>query len=142
MAHVVIESLIPIFIMLGLFLLIFGVVYIRSRENMALIDRGFNPRQQEPVQRPRYFANLKYGLLLLGAGAGLILAYVIDVVLLGHREIVEKVTAADGHTFWQDVQDTREPIIYFAMVAVGGGIGLYLAYKAERKAWKEMQHVD
>lgn len=139
MAHIVIESLIPIFIMLGMFLLIFGVVYIRSRENMALIDRGINPRQQEVAPRPRYFANLKYGLLLLGAGAGLIIAYVIDVVVMGHKELMEKVTAEDGHSYWSSVTDTREPIIYFALVAVGGGIGLYLAYKAERKDWEKRQ---
>lgn len=138
MAHVVIESLIPIFIMLGMFLLIFGVVYIRSRENMALIDRGINPRQQEVAPRPRYFINLKYGLLLLGSGMGLILAYLIDVVIMGHKEIMER-GMEGGHVYWSSVNDTREPIIYFALVAVGGGIGLYLAYKAERKDWEKRQ---
>jgi hypothetical protein len=136
MAHVVIESLVPIFIMLGMFLLIFGVVYIRSRENMALIDRGFNPRQEAP--RPRYFNNLKYGLLLLGAGAGLITAYLIDVVVMGHKVLMDR-GIDEGRVHWSTINDTREPIIYFALVAVGGGIGLYLAYKAERKEWKERQ---
>jgi hypothetical protein len=129
----VIENLVPIFVMLGMFLLIFGIFYIRSRENMALIERGMNPRQETP--RPRYFQTLKYGLLILGSGVGLMLAYVLDVVAMGHKETMEKVVNGE-HTYWSTVSDTREPIIYFALIAIGGGLGLFLSYKAEQKEWK------
>ncbi len=132
----VIESLVPIFIMLGLFTLVFGVVYIRSRENMALIDRGINPRNENP--RPRYFANLRYGLLLLGSGIGLLLAYIIDVLVMGHKRIMTHGIDA-GNVHWTDVNDTREPIIYFALIIIGGGLGLYLSYKAERREWERRQ---
>jgi hypothetical protein len=133
MAHVVIESLIPIFVMLGMFMLIFGVVYIRSRENMALIERGMNPRQETP--RPKYFATLKYGLLILGSGLGLMMAYVLDVVIMGHKVIMER-GIEDGNVHWSEINDTREPIIYFALIAIGGGLGLFLSYRAEQKEWK------
>lgn len=133
MAHVVIESLIPIFVMLGMFMLIFGVVYIRSRENMALIERGMNPRQETP--RPKYFATLKYGLLILGSGLGLMMAYVLDVVIMGHKVIMER-GIEDGNVRWSEINDTREPIIYFALIAIGGGLGLFLSYRAEQKEWK------
>jgi hypothetical protein len=136
MNPVVIENLVPIFVMLGMFLLIFGVAYMRSRENMALIDRGINPRQENP--RPRYFNSLRYGLLLLGVGFGLITSYIIDVLILGHKVLMER-GVEDGNVHWSTINDTREPIIYFSLIAIGGGIGLYLAYRAEHKEWKQKQ---
>ena len=102
------EMLIPILVPLGAFAMIFGVVYLRTRENMALIEKGKDPRS------PRPYRSLKTGLLFLGAGIGLLLAYFIDSNS-GLRH--------DGHE-----------AIYFALIAVGGGLGLVASYAIERKA--------
>ena len=71
-----IGDIIPMVIMTGMFAMIFGIVYIRSRENMALIEKGLNPRNIKATPKP--FISLKYGLLMIGAGLGLISAYFID----------------------------------------------------------------
>jgi hypothetical protein len=111
------EELIPILVSLGLFAMIFGIVYMNKRENLAMIEKGMNPKSN--YRRPAPFANLKWGLLLVGAGAGLAVAFILsDYVLYrpdkwGHNDV--------------------NPSIYFAMIAIGGGLGLITSYKIEKK---------
>src|SRR3982750_1830357 len=95
--------LIPILISLGAFAMVFGVVYLRTRENMALIEKGKDPRS------PRPYRSLKTGLLFLGAGIGLFLAYFIDRNAMG-----------GSGNFHHDDNEA----IYFALIAIGGGLGL------------------
>lgn len=106
--------LIPILTSLGLFAMIFGIVYLRTKENMAMIERGMNPKQF--ANRPAPYRNLKNGLLFLGAGIGLLVAYIVDYNLNINR---------DGEDF--------NPAIYFACVAIGGGLGLICSYAIEKK---------
>lgn len=178
------ENLVPIVIMTGMFAMIFGIVYIRSRENMAMIDRGLNPRNRDASPRP--FANLKWGLLLIGSGLGLLLAYIIDNTMLDHNRHNSGAHFAIGrhHTFGghrrdaikdagmnlrdttavskdsthltgtQNVtvssdadneeshsiaevggQESDNPAIYFALIAIGGGLGLFFSYRIEKKEW-------
>ncbi len=110
-----------IFIFFALFALIFGYVFLRSRENMALIERGINPRKSHSGPKP--FAYMKYALLLVGAGIGLFIAYMLDMTVL--REVSKVVRG--GHVFYEN-----KPI-YFSLLAIGGGLGLYSAYKLEKK---------
>ncbi len=108
-----VQMLIPILVPLGSFALIFGIVYLRSRENMAMIEKGLNPKDV----RPAPFRSLKAGLLLAGAGLGLLLAYIIDMTMLNHES---------AHY--------DEPVpLYFALIAIGGGIGLIISYNIEKK---------
>ena len=51
--------------------LIFGIRYMRNRENMAMIEKGVNPSIKPERPRPAPFRSLKWGLLLVGAGLGL-----------------------------------------------------------------------
>lgn len=103
---------------LAFLVMIFGIRYLRSRENMAMIEKGMDPKLNQ--NRPAPFQNLKWGLLLVGAGAGLLVAYILaDYVLFrpdkwGHNE-------ADN------------PAIYFALIAMGGGCGLIASYRIEKK---------
>ena len=99
--------LVPILVPIGAFAMIFGVVYLRTRENMALIEKGKDPRS------PRPFQSLKTGLLFLGAGIGLFLAYFISRNLSGRDH----------------------EALYFALIAIGGGMGLVLSYAIEKKQW-------
>ncbi len=112
--EVIPEMLIPI----SFFTLVFGIAYIRNKENMALIDRGINPRNSD--QRPKHFVNLKWGLLLAGAGMGLLAAYFIDY------NTAQRVMAAGKYD---------GTAIYFSLIAMGGGIGLILSYFIEKKYW-------
>ncbi|OJW83236.1 MAG: hypothetical protein BGO69_19190 [Bacteroidetes bacterium 46-16] len=118
------EALVPLIGSVGMFATIFGIVYLRNRENMALIERGINPRQMG--QRPRFYANLKYGLLVLGSGLGLLIAFFIDELYLNHKAFTPS-----GETYYRDF-----PQIYFALIAIGGGSGLIISYIVEKKGWK------
>jgi hypothetical protein len=106
--------LIPILVSLGLFALIFGIVYLRNRERMAMIERGMDPRTNLPKHRQSNPAfTLTFGLLLIGSGLGLFLAYLMDYLI-----------------FRMD----SNPAIYFGLIAIFGGLGLFIAYLIETKA--------
>ena len=120
--EVIIATLVP----LAFFAMVFGIVYIRNRENMALIERGINPRITDT--RPRPFVNLKWGLLSVGCGLGLLIAYLIDV------NISHKALTPGGQQYYND-----NPAIYFALIAIGGGLGLVMSYVIEKKHWLDKQ---
>ena len=113
------EMLVAILIPLSFFLLVFGIIYMQKRENLAMIEKGLNPK--EFANRPAPYKNLKWGFLLIGAGAGLFLAYILDHYIL--------FTSRFDH-------DGNVPV-YFSLIAIGGGLGLYGSYKVEKKWWDE-----
>jgi hypothetical protein len=104
--------LIPILISLGAFAMVFGIVYLRTRENLAMLEKGFNPKEYS--NRPAPYRSLKTGLLFLGAGMGLLLAYILDINMSRHHD---------------------NEAIYFALIAIGGGVGLIASYAVEKKEW-------
>ena len=114
------DILVPI----SLFAMIFGIVYLRSREKLAMIEKGLNPMVNDG--RPRPFVNLKWGLLLIGSGAGLLVSFLLNVIMYG--EMVNMST--DG------TNGTLNPVfLSFALIALGGGLGLYFSYRIEKKEW-------
>ena len=66
------------------------------------------------ARAPAPYRSLKTGLLLLGAGLGLLAAYIIDMSI--------RRSDFDHH-----------PPLYFALIAIGGGIGLIASYSIEKK---------
>ncbi|OQP43169.1 hypothetical protein A4H97_13635 [Niastella yeongjuensis] len=94
---------------LGLLILVFGIRYLISRENLAMLEKGMNPK--EKINRPAPYTNLKWGLLLFGAGAGLALSYIVTNML----------------------HDYENPALWFAFIAMGGGGGLIYSYRIEKK---------
>jgi hypothetical protein len=104
------EVIIPILVPLSFFAMVFGLVYLRSRENMSMIEKGMNPK--EFANRPAPYRNLKNGLLLMGAGTGLALAYIITKYML---------------------HDEENPALWFALIGIGGGLGLISSYRIEKK---------
>jgi len=112
--------LIPILVPLGMFAMIFGIIYLRTRQNLAMIEKGMNPK--EFANRPAPYLNLKWGLLLVGAGLGLFLAYVID------NTILYKISHTDNFG-----NNGDNAAIYFALIAIGGGLGLIQSYRIEKK---------
>src|ERR1044072_3652800 len=105
------EALVPITMFAGGFAMIFGIVYLRTRQNLAMIEKGLNPK--EFANRPAPYRNLKWGLLLVGAGVGLLAAFLIDTTMIPTR---------------------IEPVaVYFSLIAIGGGLGLVSSYRIEKK---------
>src|SRR5688572_6306030 len=110
------EMLVAILIPLSFFTLIFGIVYMFKKENLAMIEKGMNPRNIP--DRPVPYKNLKWGLLLVGAGTGLLLAYFLDQYILPTN---------------RDFNNDSRAFIYFALLGIGGGLGLIRSYSVEKK---------
>jgi hypothetical protein len=107
--------LVPIFVPISMFAMVFGIVYLHKRERMAMIERGMDPRSYKP--RSQTYNTLKWGMLLIGAGLGLFLAYILD------------------HSWFEGMnRDENNPAIYFALIALFGGLGLFISFLIERKA--------
>lgn len=105
------EMLTAILIPVSAFAMVFGIVYLRTRENMAMIEKNMNPKSYANMPAP--FRSLKTGLLFFGAGVGLLLAFFIARNISGH-----------------DIE-----AIYFALIAIGGGLGMVTSYFLEKKEW-------
>jgi len=94
------------------FAMVFGIVYLGTRQRLAMIERGMDPRSHKPHPAP--YRNLTWGLLLIGAGLGMFLAY-----LLSHTGL----KGDDDNAFF----------LYVALVAIFGGLGLFTSYRIEKK---------
>lgn len=102
--------MIPILIPIAMFAMIFGIVYLVKRERMAMIERGMDPRRYKVQTAP--YQTLKWGLLLVGAGFGLCLAYITQTLVF---------------------HDEENPAMYFGLIAVFGGLGLFVSFLMEKK---------
>lgn len=104
-----------IIFIISMFATIFGAIYLQKREKMAMIERGMDPRNYKPQPAP--YQNLKWGLLLVGAGFGLFLAFLLDRTIFASADRYNDENAA----------------IYFGLIAIFGGLGLVLSYRIEKK---------
>ena len=79
-----------------------------------MIERGMDPRRykQEVTTAPTY---LKWGLLLIGAGFGLLTALFFSKFILGHLD------------------DGDNAALHFSLIAIFGGLGLYASFLIEKK---------
>lgn len=105
----VLGVLLPIIISLGAFVMI---VYIRKFENierMAIIDKGLDPKLFKRDRNSDPSPVLRWSLLLIGAGLGLLVGYVLD------------------EAFYMN------EVAYFSMLMIFGGGGLMIAYMIEEK---------
>jgi hypothetical protein len=108
---------------LSFFALLFGVAYLRNRERLAMIEKGLTPVSGD---RPRPFINLKWGLLLLGCGLGLLIAWLLVRFVVAPHETAQGVDHAGAF---------NPVFLYFSMIAIGGGAGLFISYRIEKKEW-------
>lgn len=110
MAENVVVFLVPITLGLGLFMMLWGIRYFENKENMAMIERGMEPRKRRTADPSR---TLRNALMFIGAGAGLLLAIMVS--------------NAFGLT------DGQETGVYFSLIAIFGGLGMLAAYLYERR---------
>ena len=88
------EAIVPVTMFAGGFAMVFGIYYLRTRQNLAMIEKGMNPKE---------FAN---------------------------RPVLDGSVQTDHH-------DGRNVPIYFSLIAIGGGLGLFGSYKMEKKWWDD-----
>jgi len=105
------EELIPITLFIGAFAMVFGIRYLSNKEKMAMIERGIDPGVRQSAPKP--FLSLKFGLLFVGLGIGILLA--LFAVLQNHME-PEESTA-----------------VYMGCISIFGGLGLIVSYVIEKK---------
>lgn len=104
--------MLPIIITLGAFVM---VVYIRKFENierMAIIDKGLSPDLFKKDKKESTSPVLRWALLLIGAGMGLMLGYFFDEIF------------------------RMGEVAYFSCLLIFGGLGLLLAYVIEERKLK------
>lgn len=99
------EILIPV----SFFAMIYGIVYllVRRKERMALIQKGMNATIFETSAKP---SSLKWGLLLVGIGTGIILGKILSL-----------------YTYLEEEPAT------FAMICLLGGVGLIIYHLIARR---------
>jgi len=107
--------MVPIVAIIGTFVMIVYVRRFENQERMAMIEKGVDPA----LFRSRHLRNtsgaLRASLLLIGAGLGLLMGYLLDSM-----------------TFMDEVA-------YFSMLFIFGGLGLGLSYLIEERKNKEQK---
>lgn len=105
--------LIPILIPLGAFAMIFGLRYFENKERMSMIEKGMDPgvRRRRPISP---LTTLKWGLVFVGIGLGLVAAFWLTTYVL--------------HTM-----EGQSAAIYFGFLSAFGGLGLIISYFFEKR---------
>lgn len=103
------EILIPFIV----FSAIFGVFYVyintRNKERMALIEKGADASLFTTKTRSYTNVTLKFGMLALGIGVGILAGALVATYTV-----------------------LPEPVAYFSMIFLFGGLGLILNYLVEK----------
>jgi hypothetical protein len=110
--------LVPISLFLGAFAMVFGIRYLSNKEKMAMIERGIDPGVGKSAPRP--YLSLKFGLLLLGLGIGLLTALTVVRNMFGGE-----MTEAEA---------SQAVAVYFGCLCIFGGLGLIVSFVIEKKA--------
>lgn len=91
-------------------------IYVRKFENqerMAMIEKGVDPKSFRLNRTRDSSGALRASLLLIGAGAGLLMGYALDRMFY------------------------MEEVAYFSMLFIFGGLGLGASYLIEEKKLKD-----
>lgn len=99
--------LVPIVLFVSIAVVLFAFIQSRHRERMAMIEKGFDASLLQPGVRNRTgkFGALKVGIAAIGVGLGLLIGGVLA-----------RATTLD------------EPVAYFSMITLFGGVGLIIYY--------------
>jgi len=99
--------------------MVFGIRYMSNKEKMAMIERGIDPGISRARQSaPTPFLSLKFGLLMVGLGLGILAA----LFIMMQSTIEEEEAAA----------------LFFGLIFIFGGLGLIISYVVEKK-WLDQQ---
>lgn len=100
--------------------MVFGIRYLLNKEKMAMIERGIDPRLGKPAQSaPKPFLSLKFGLLMVGLGLGIVAALLTVITT--------------------NIDNKDSVALYFGCIFIFGGIGLIISYAIEKK-WLDQQN--
>lgn len=100
------EVLVPFVVMSAIFGIVYIIVTAKHRQRMAMIEKGLMP--PEPSRRTDPLHSLKMGMIGIGVGIGLLCGYLFQTFVM--------------------VDGKDDPLPYFIMVAIFGGLALILHY--------------
>ncbi len=106
--------IVPVVSVLSLVTLIIFIRKFINDERMAMIEKGVDAKI---FRHSGEFTSLRYGLLLIGAGVGLLIGSVLEAVFYS----------------------LNEEAGYFSMIFLFAGIGLFASYQIEQKRRKEKE---
>lgn len=124
-------DLVPVFVVGIIFFVIYRIfeLFVRRNERMSIIEKlGGQIKLSEDLNLP-LFRNtsgnsaLKFSLLLIGVGIGLLVGYGLEFAARGGD-----FSNGNDWNFQRIIG-----IVYFASVAIFGGLGLLAAYLIEKK---------
>ncbi len=105
----IIGVFIPIVLIVAIAYAVINLRKLENQERMSMIDKGINPSDMT-IKRPHNTSwSLRFGLLLIGAGLGLLFGYFLDYAF------------------------DMEEVAYFSMLFIFGGAGLGISYLIEEK---------
>jgi hypothetical protein len=119
-------ELVAITFFIGAFAMIFGIRHLTNKEKMAMIERGIDPGLQKSTPKP--FLSLKFGLLLVGLGLGLLIAMITANAMFGDFK-----SGMGMHN-----HEDEQAALYFGCIGIFGGLGLITSYFVEKK-WLDQQ---
>ncbi|MCK9452255.1 MAG: hypothetical protein M0Q90_11245 [Bacteroidales bacterium] len=98
-----------------IFATIYGLffLFVRRRERLTLLEKGMDASVFAPKENNNSFISLRFGMLFIGVGFGVLLANILTVTT-----------------------SLNEEVAYFSMVFLGGGIALVANYLIEKKGKK------
>lgn len=104
--------MIPIIGIIGIVIMVIYLRKYQNEERLAMINKGLDPSVLSTRQISNPSPVLRAALLLIGAGVGLLLGYLLDE------------------------SSNMEEVGYFSMLLICGGVGLGLAYIIEERKIK------
>ncbi|MCB0770770.1 MAG: hypothetical protein KDC00_10240 [Flavobacteriales bacterium] len=96
------EVLVPFIVFASIFGVVYIVVTARHRQRMAMIEKGITPTDMMEKKDP--YRSLKYGLVSVAIGIGLLLGYLLQTRVMTDR--------------------AEDPLPYFIMVTICAGSAL------------------
>jgi hypothetical protein len=108
----VLGIMVPIIAIVGALIVIVYLRKYQNMERMAMIEKGVSPELFATKNQTNPSVTLRFALLLIGVGVGILLGYFLD------------------RSFDMDEAG------YFSMLFIFGGIGLGAAYVIEEKKMK------
>jgi len=95
-----------------IFSTIYGLffLFVRRRERLTMMERGYDPAVFYKEKPANHYSSLKYGMLLVGVGLGILIGNIIAATSSLHEEVS-----------------------FFSMVFLFGGTALVLNYIIEKR---------
>ncbi len=105
---------IPIVAVIGGITMIIFMRYYENVERMAMIEKGMNPSLDKPRRRANPSTTLRFALLAIGAGLGILFGNLLENSLQMDDEVA-----------------------FFSMILIFGGLGLLASYVLELRLFKQ-----